>query len=188
MPDDVTQPPPTGTEPAPAAGPQAEPAPGAASAGAEAPADAALADLQRQRDDYYDRLLRKAAEFDNYRKRVERERRELTETAAADLLTDLLAIVDDFERALQADAGADPNGAYHRGIELIYQQLLDLLRKRRVTPISAVGADFDPRYHQAVIHEPSDQHRDGEVMAEMRRGYLLGDRLLRPAMVKVAKA
>jgi len=180
MPEDVTQQPPTGTEPTPAAGPQAEPAAGAG--------DPSLAELQRQRDDCHDRLLRKAAEFDNYRKRVERERRELAETAAADVLTDLLAIVDDFERALQADTGAGPDGAYLRGIDLICQQLLDLLRKRGVTPISAVGADFDPRYHQAMIHEPSDRHRDGEVMAELRRGYLLGDRLLRPAMVKVAKA
>ena len=179
MTDDVNQQPPAGTEPTPAADP---PAPGAGEAAAT------LAELQRQRDDYYDLLLRKAAEFDNYRKRVERERREQSETAAAELLTELLAIVDDLERALQADTGGDPTGALRRGIELIYQQLLDLLRKRGVTPISAVGADFDPRFHQAVIHEPSDQHRDGEVMAEMRRGYLLGDRLLRPAMVKVAKA
>ncbi len=66
--------------------------------------------------------------------------------------------------------------------------MVDLLRKRGVKPIEAVGTDFDPRYHQAVIHEASDDHREGEVMEELRRGYMLGDRLLRPAMVKVAKA
>jgi molecular chaperone GrpE len=66
--------------------------------------------------------------------------------------------------------------------------MTDLLRRRRVTPLDTVGRDFDPRYHQAVAHEPSEGHREGEVIAELRRGYLLGERLLRPAMVKVAKA
>ena len=72
-------------------------------------------------------------------------------------------------------------------MELIYKQLQDLLKKRSVTPIEAVGTDFDPHVHQAVVHEDSTTHRDGEVIAELRRGYRLGDRLLRPAMVKVAK-
>ena len=189
MPDDSTPQLPTAVEPATGDRDRAESATAAGDApGGETPAEPALAEMQRQRDECLDRLLRKAAEFDNYRKRVERERRDLTETAAADLLTDLLQIVDDFERALQAEIDGGACGAYRRGLELIYQQLLDLLRKRGVTPIAALGADFDPRYHQAVIHEPSDQHRDGEVMAELRRGYLLGERLLRPAMVKVAKA
>ncbi len=155
---------------------------------AEAPVDPVVADLTRQRDECQDRFLRKAAEFDNYRKRIERERREWSDTAAADLLAALLPIVDDLERALQAEAGLEGAEAYRRGVELIHQQLVDLLRKRGVTPIEAVGADFDPRYHQAVVHEASDQHRDGEVTAELRRGYMLGDRLLRPSMVKVAKA
>ena len=77
--------------------------------------------------------------------------------------------------------------AFYRGIELIHKQMLDLLRKRGVTRIDALGADFDPNVHQAVIHEPSEEHREGEVMAELQQGYKLGDRLLRPAMVKVAK-
>ena len=148
--------------------------------------DAALQDIQRERDALQDRLLRTAAEFDNYRKRVERERRELSEYAASELLIDLLPIVDNFERALQAPAGGDVEG-FRRGVELIHKQMLDLLRKRGVTPIEALGADFDPNVHQAVIHEPSDQYREGEVMQELQRGYKLGDRLLRPAMVKVSK-
>jgi molecular chaperone GrpE len=149
-------------------------------------ADAALQTLQRERDELQDRLLRTAAEFQNYRNRVDRERRELIESAASDVLAELLPIVDNFERALQAPStpGAE---AFRKGAELIHRQMLDLLRKRRVTPIEALGADFDPRYHQAVIHEPSDEHREGEVMEELQRGYMLGDRLLRPAMVKVAK-
>jgi molecular chaperone GrpE len=144
------------------------------------------AELQQQRDDYYDRLLRKTAEFDNYRKRVERERLQLSEAAAADLLTELLPLVDDLERALKADAGPDGEGI-RKGVELIHKQLLEVLRKRGVKPVDALGADFDPHFHMAVAHEPAEGRREGEVVEEFRRGYMLGDRLLRPAMVKVAK-
>ncbi len=134
-----------------------------------------------------DRLLRTAAEFDNYRKRVERERRELTDYAASDVLYDLLPIVDDLERALEAKPDADAE-IYRQGVDLILKQMHDLLRKRGVTPVEALGTDFDPNFHQAVMHDASAEHREGEVMQELRRGYMLRNRLLRPAMVKVAKA
>ena len=145
-------------------------------------------ELQRQRDDYYERLLRKAAEFDNFRRRTERERQALSEAAAADLIRELLPLVDDLERALKADPGSDGAEAYRRGVELIHRQLTEVLRKRGVRPVEAVGAIFDPHFHQAVAHEPSSEHRDGEIIEEFRRGYMLGERLLRPSMVKVAKA
>src|SRR5688572_4131723 len=159
-----------------------------AAAPAEAPGDealAALAVLEKERDTLKEQLLRAVADFDNYRKRIERERRELSDYAATDVLLELLPIIDNFERALQAPAVGDE--AFKKGVELIHKQMLDLLRKRGVTLIDALGADFDPNVHQAVIHEPSDEHREGEVMQELQRGYKLGDRLLRPAMVKVAK-
>ena len=151
-----------------------------------AAADEALAALQKERDAYKEQFLRAVADFDNYRKRIERERREVAEYAASDVLLELLPIIDNFERALQAPAAGDTE-AFKRGIELIHKQMLDLLRKRGVTHIDAQGIDFDPNVHQAVIHEPSAEHREGEVMEELQRGYKLGDRLLRPAMVKVAK-
>jgi molecular chaperone GrpE len=147
----------------------------------------ALETLRREKDALQDRLLRTAAEFDNYRKRVDRERRELAEYAGADILSDMLPIIDDLERALQAATGGEAE-SYRRGVELIHKQMTDLLRKRGVKPIEAVGTQFDPRYHEAVMNEVSGEHREGEVMAELRRGYTLGDRLLRPATVKVAKA
>jgi len=146
-----------------------------------------LETLQRERDDYYDRLLRKTAEFDNYRRRVDRERREQADQAVVDLLQDLLLVVDDFDRALTVEAGEDA-AAYRKGVELIHAKLQDLLRKRGIKPIEAIGKDFDPNVHQAVSHESSPTHREGEVIGEMGRGYMIGDRLLRPAMVKVAKA
>lgn len=141
-------------------------------------------ELRREKDALQDRLLRTAAEFDNYRKRVDRERRDLAEYTAADIVSEMLPIVDNLERALAAASESDP---LRKGVELILKQMLDMLRKRGVKRIEALGTNFDPNFHQAVIHEVSDEHREGEVMEELQRGYLLGDRLLRPSMVKVAK-
>lgn len=143
--------------------------------------------LQKERDEFYDRLLRKTAEFDNFRKRVERDRKEMIEWAAADVLSELIAIADDFDRALAADAPPEAQ-AFKSGLEMIHRQLAELLKKRGVTQIDALGADFDPHLHQAVAYEEVDGAREGEVVGVMAKGYKLGDRLLRPAMVKVAKA
>jgi molecular chaperone GrpE len=143
-------------------------------------------ELQRERDEFKDLLLRKSAEFDNYRKRMDRDRQSLSDAAAAGIIEELLPLVDDFERALKADAGSDVD-AYRRGVALIQDKLNDILRKRGVRAIEALGADFDPYYHQAVAHEHAEGKREGEIIEEFRRGYMLGDRLLRPSMVKVAK-
>jgi molecular chaperone GrpE len=145
------------------------------------------AELERERDNYKDLLLRRTAEFENFRKRIDRERVAQSEAAAADLVQELLPLIDDLERALQADPGSEGAEAYRRGVELIQRQLAEVLRKRGVKPIDALGADFDPHYHQAVSHEPAAGRREGEIIEEYRRGYMLGDRLLRPSMVKVAK-
>ena len=148
----------------------------------------AVARLTDEQNQLQDRLLRTTAEFDNFRKRVERDRREMAERASEGVLLDLLPVVDDLERALAADAAGDGAEAYRRGVELIYRQLTDLLARRGVKPIDALGADFDPNLHQAVSSEAAEGYRDGEVIAVLRTGYLLNDRLLRPAMVKVAQA
>jgi molecular chaperone GrpE len=153
-------------------------------AGAAAPAGDAL---QRERDDLYDRLLRKTAEFDNFRKRVDRDRKDMIEWAAADVLTDLLSVADDFDRALAAPAPPEAQ-AFKAGLELIHRQLGELLKKRGVTTIDPMGADFDPHQHQAVAYEEAEGAREGEVVGVLAKGYKLGERLLRPAMVKVAKA
>ena len=135
-----------------------------------------------------DRLLRTTAEFDNYRKRSERERRELSDAVTADVVRDSSAL-DDLERALAAPAPDEAAGVYRRGIELIHRQLLEALRKRGVEPFDSVGRDFDPNWHEAVAHDPAGTgRRDGEITAELSRGYRIGQRLLRPAQVKVAKA
>jgi molecular chaperone GrpE len=145
-----------------------------------------IVELKKERDGLQDRLLRQAAEFDNYRKRIDRERRDSAQMAAVDFVQELLPVIDDFERALNIDApGAD---SYRQGLEIIHRALMEMLRKRGVTPIEAVGTAFDPQVHQAVAYEEAPDRRDGEVMEQFTRGYRLGDKLVRPAMVKVAKA
>jgi molecular chaperone GrpE len=143
--------------------------------------------LQKERDDLYDRLLRKTAEFDNFRKRVERDRKDMIEWAAADVLTDVIAIADDLDRALAADAPPEAQ-AFKAGLELIQRQLAEVLKKRGVTTVDALGADFDPHLHQAVAYEEVAGAREGEVVGVMAKGYKLGEKLLRPALVTVAKA
>ena len=150
--------------------------------------DAPAATLQDERDRYYDLLLRKTAEFDNYRKRTDKERREQTDRVTGDLILEVLPIVDDLERALTAEAGADQGDAYRKGVELIHKQLLEWLKRRGVRAVETVGRDFDPHLHQAVTTEARHGARDGEILEEFRRGYLIGERLLRPAMVKVAQS
>jgi len=155
---------------------------------AQAAAEGTASDaLQKERDELYDRLLRKTAEFDNFRKRVERDRKDMIDWAAADVINDVLAIADDFDRAIAAPAPPEAN-SYKAGLELIQRQLAEMLKKRGVTTVDALGADFDPHLHQAVAYEEVPGAREGEVVDVMAKGYKLGERLLRPALVKVAKA
>jgi molecular chaperone GrpE len=157
--------------------------------GDPAPSDDAL---RQERDDLRDRLLRTSAEFDNYRKRTDRERRELAEYAAADLAKDLLPVVDDLERALEASAAAPTDdgsfAALRNGVDMVRRQFLEVLQRRGIEPIETVGATFDPSWHEALAAEPADGRPDGEITAEIRRGYRIGSRLLRAAMVKVAQS
>lgn len=143
--------------------------------------------LRQERDELQDRLLRSAAEFDNYRKRTDRERRELSDAVSADVISDLLPVLDDMERAL-AVADDAQSGTMRTGLELIHKQLLEALRRRGAEPFESVGQDFDPSWHEALSTEPAGNHRDGEIVQEIRRGYRIGSRLIRPALVKVAKA
>jgi molecular chaperone GrpE len=139
--------------------------------------------LASERADLYDRLLRRTAEFDNYRRRVERERAEFAEFAGMETVGALLPVLDDFERALKVEP-ADKE--YAKGMELIYQSFLDILKKIGLEPIEATGRPFDPYLHHAVEKAPTGEVEDNTVLEELRRGYNFKGRLLRPAMVKVA--
>jgi molecular chaperone GrpE len=142
-------------------------------------------DLRREADSMKDRYLRASAEMDNQRKRLDRERGEYLQFAQGDLLKDLLAVVDNFERALKTAGSPAEGTGFQEGMELISRQLQDLIRKRGVTPVPAAGVKFDPAVHQAVLTEISEDVAEPMIGEELQKGYLLHDRLLRPALVKV---
>lgn len=145
--------------------------------------------LLTERASLYDKLLRRQAEFDNYRKRVERERNELYQHGREDVLIQFLPVVDNFERALSSLEESDGDAeALRRGVELIHKQFKDALSKLGLEPVEAVGHTFDPHVHEAVTTEATDKHKENTVIEEFQRGYKIGDRLLRPAKVKVASS
>jgi molecular chaperone GrpE len=154
------------------------------SSGVSVPANAEFEKLRAERDSLLDRLARAQAEFENARRRAAKEQQEFRDFAAADAIKTLLPVIDSFERALQVKSGA---GDFRGGVELIYKQLQDALGKIGVHAILAKGELFDPRYHEAIEMVETADVPDHHVIEELQRGYKLKDRLLRPAMVKVAR-
>jgi molecular chaperone GrpE len=140
--------------------------------------------------DWQDRFLRKAAEFENYRKRVQKESSDSVIQAKGSVLKEILPVADACERALesinQTRNENDGLDRYHEGIELLYKQVLDALEHTGVVPFEARGKKFDPHLHEALIREESSNYEDDTVIEELRKGYLFKDKLLRPAQVKVA--
>ena len=140
--------------------------------------------LKNERDALLDRLARLQAEFDNARKRAAREQQDFREFAAAEVIKNFLPMLDSFERALKAGGDASD---FRNGIELIYRQFQDALQKAGVQPIVALGQGFDPRIHEAIEMVDRTDVPDHQVVEELQRGYKYKDRLLRPAMVRVAR-
>lgn len=133
-------------------------------------------------------FVRLQADFANYKKRTASEKLQISEVVKMDVLGRILPVIDNFERALKAptDAVSDDVHSFIEGYEMIYKQLMAVLEKEGVTKIEAVGKPFDPNYHQAVMRVPSDEYDDDSVVEVLQEGYLLGEKTLRPAMVKVA--
>jgi molecular chaperone GrpE len=153
--------------------------------GSPADLDAASLKLKQEKQELYDRLLRKQAELDNFRKRVQREKEDFLQHATADLIRALLPVLDGFERALAHRNSSSPE-QFSQGVELIYRELLETLSRAGVNPVETKGRTFDPHLHQAVETVDTPGHRDQEIVEELQRGYRLRNRLLRPAIVKVA--
>jgi len=150
---------------------------------------AGLSAAKTESEQWRDRFLRKAAEFENYRKRIEREKGESILLAKSSVLAELLPIVDAYERALGSFSGEDAGACleqYREGFLLMYRQLADTLARLGVVPIAARGETFDPNLHEALCREETIEYDENTVMEELRTGYMYGDRLLRPAQVKVA--
>ena len=139
--------------------------------------------LRAENADLRDRYLRTLADFENYRKRVDREKQDFYKYALADTLRDLLPVLDNFDRALEhAEEGDD----FHKGVSLIYKQMFDALKKHGVRVIDETGVRFDPNIHEAVVTEKNPDVPAHTVTTILQKGYFLHDRLLRPALVKVA--
>lgn len=146
-----------------------------------------LSAARAEAQEYLDGWQRARAEFANYKKRVERENRESYKRVAGDILSRYLSVIDDLELALKERPQESDAGAWAKGIELIYQKLLGLLETEGVERIQAEGETFDPMLHEALSHEESSDHQDGQIIEVIRQGYRMGERVLRPALVRVAK-
>lgn len=165
-----------------AAGPPAEPQPAAEGATRE---DSQMKKLSAELEDLRQTLLRRQADFDNYRKRIEKERAEDSKRATARVVESLIPVVDGFEHALAAHKD-DEYAGYRKGFELIYKQLLDNFAKLGVERIEPLGKPFDPHLHQAMDRTETTEHADGTILEVFQPAYIYHGRVLRPAMVRVA--
>ena len=142
--------------------------------------------LAKQLAEEHDQYLRLAAEYDNYRKRTAKEKDNLYQDAKADTIKAFLGVYDNLERAVAACAGEDPEAPHRKGLEMIFQQFKDLLTKEGVTEIEALGAQFDPEKHNAVMHVDSEDFGENVVAQVFQTGFMLGDKVIRHAIVQVA--
>ena len=136
---------------------------------------------RRERDEYLDALRRLKAEFENSRKRQERERARILETASERVVVELLPVLDNLDRALEAE------GDIHEGVQAIRDQLVAVLGKEGLLPVASDGQPFDPNVHEAVMGQPSEEHEEGTILQTFQRGYVLNGKPIRPAKVVVAK-
>jgi molecular chaperone GrpE len=148
-----------------------------------------LANQQKSGEELKDKWLRATADFDNYRKRINKEKVEWREFAQEEIIAELLPVLDNFDRALAAMLTSIPNDhvAFAEGMKLVHKQLIDILTQHQVTVIECVGKPFDPHFHEAVMTVPSADYPEDTVVEEIQKGYMHNDKVIRPAMVKVSK-
>jgi molecular chaperone GrpE len=143
--------------------------------------------LQQQSNEYLDGWQRERAEFANYKKRKERESQQLRESITGNIIRKYLEVVDDLERALQNRPADDEGASWAEGIELVYRKFLTALESEGVVQMQVEGTQFDPNLHEAISQEPSEEFESGQVIEVLRKGYMLGERVLRPASVRIAQ-
>ncbi|MBW4080186.1 nucleotide exchange factor GrpE [Paenibacillus sp. S150] len=142
--------------------------------------------LQELADEYQGRALRVQADFDNFRRRTQKEKEELAQYATSKLVGELIPVLDNFERAIATAPNTPEFEAFNKGVNMIFQQLEGVLKSEGLTAMESVGQPFNPEYHQAIMQVESEEHGEGIVTEEVQKGYLLKDKVLRPAMVKVS--
>ncbi len=149
--------------------------------------DKKLDALKQKNEELEDRVMRQMAEFENFRKRTEKEKATMFEMGAKSVIEKILPVVDNFERGLATASDDDKQDPIYEGMNLIYKQLVDELDKLGVKPIEALGAEFDPEFHNAVMQEDTDEFEEGIVCKELQKGYTYRDSVVRHSMVAVAK-
>lgn len=142
--------------------------------------------LQELTEEYQGRVLRVQADFDNFRRRTQKEKEELAQYATSKLVGELIPVMDNFERALATVPASPESEAFAKGVNMIFRQLEGVLKSEGLTAMEAVGQPFNPEYHQAIMQVESEEYEEGIVTEEVQKGYLLKDKVLRPAMVKVS--
>ncbi len=147
---------------------------------------AELKESQEKAEEYYARLQRLQAEFDNYRKRTQKEKEDFIKFASEQVILNLLPVLDNFEWAIAAAEGSQDFQAYAQGVEMIFKQIQNVLAKEGLVVIESVGKAFDPNIHEAVLRVESEEYPENTVVEEMQKGYYLKERVIRPSMVKVS--
>ena len=142
--------------------------------------------LRAEHEEGQQRLLRTQADFDNFRRRTLKEKEELGKYASAKLITELLPVIDNFQRALSTAGEHAESASYVKGVEMIFRQLEGVLSAEGLTAMESVGKPFNPEFHQAIMQVESEEYEEGIVVEEVQKGYMLKDKVLRPAMVKVS--
>lgn len=154
--------------------------------GEAAGVDPRIAELTKQAEESQQRYLRAQADFDNFRRRTQKEKEDLARYASEQLIKQLLPVVDNFGRALEASKNGGDAESFAKGVDMIFRQLEQTLESEGLKAMETVGQPFNPDLHQAIMQVESDEHEEGIVVEEVQKGYVLKDRVLRPAMVKVS--
>jgi len=154
--------------------------------GANAAEDSRIAELTKLAEENQQRYLRAQADFDNFRRRTAKEKEDLAQYASMKLISNLLPIVDNFERAIAASAENNNYESLAKGVDMIFRQLMQTLEQEGLSAMAAVGQPFNPEFHQAIMQVESEEHEEGVVVEEVQKGYMMKEKVLRPAMVKVS--
>lgn len=141
----------------------------------------------QQIEELNDRVIRQMAEFDNFRKRTEKEKSQMFDAGASTIVEKILPVVDDFERGLAAMSEEEKDSSFAKGMEMIYKKMMGILETSGVTAIEAVGKEFDPAFHNAVMQAPSEEYESGTVTQELQKGYMYKEKVIRHSMVMVAE-
>ncbi|WP_277351650.1 nucleotide exchange factor GrpE [Paenibacillus aquistagni] len=148
--------------------------------------NAELQQAKKESEENYQRLLRAQADFDNFRRRTQKEKEDLAKYASQKLIEEIVPVLDNFERAMATKPGTPEVKSFAKGMDMIFRQLQQVLEQEGLQAMNTVGEAFNPEFHQAIMQVESDEHEEGIVVEEVQRGYMLKDRVLRPAMVKVS--